>query len=119
MIIISNKLSGNDLVNLIVLTTNIDKSLVFQKCAQEETLQMKIDQKNLTYYYEAYYESSLAGEDKGTRKLHHDLKKGLTSKTFHETSFNVTISENINIIGPTIVFNLSSNKQDKHYSTHI
>ena len=37
-----DNLSGNCLINLKMLTTNIEKFLVRQKCAQEKALQMKL-----------------------------------------------------------------------------
>ena len=39
-----DKLTGNNLVNVKVFTTNIEKVLVFEQCVQEDDIQMKIDQ---------------------------------------------------------------------------
>ena len=51
--------SYNRLLNLKILTTNMEKFLVCQQCAHEKVLQMKLEearyQENFISYIEAYY----------------------------------------------------------------
>ena len=72
-----DNLSGNHLINLNILTTDIEILLVFRQCVQEKALQMKSeeerDQENMISYVEAYYRVTPMHKHKGIMQLRHDF----------------------------------------------
>ena len=66
-----DNLSGNHLINVQILTTNVEKVLVFRKCSYEKALQMKLEeeiyQENFINYVETYYDLTQNNESKGIR----------------------------------------------------
>ena len=71
-----DNLSSNRLINLKILTNNIDNFLVFRQCEQEKAPQMKLEeerfQENLISYVKTYYDLNPMNEKKGIRQMHHD-----------------------------------------------
>ena len=119
-----DSLIGNFLINLQILTTNIEKFLVRQKCAHEKAQKMKLEeeryQENFISYVEANYKVTLTYGKKGVRQIHHDLNKQKYNrqKIYHGDSFIMNLSEHSNGLASTITFDFSRNKKDKRYSNH-
>ena len=66
-----DNLSGNHLINVQILTTNVEKVLVFWKCSYEKALYMKLEeeiyQENFINYVETYYDLTQNNESKEIR----------------------------------------------------
>ena len=119
-----DNLSSNRLINVKILTTNVDEYLVYRKCAQEKAVQMKLEEEkdweNFISYAEAYNELNTSYGQKGIRLLQYDLKKQKSNlqTRYHENYFSMTFYEQSYSLVSTIVCNCVRNKQEECYSIH-
>ena len=86
-------LNGNRIINLKNLITNRDIVLVCKECAQERTLQIKleeeIDVEKFIDCVEAYYQLTPPDEQKVVRELYEEFNKQTYNRqtTSHQDSF--------------------------------
>ena len=77
-------------------------------------LEEEIGQENFIPYVESYYDLTPTYEQKGIRKIHHDLNKQNSNRktSYHEDYFRMTFSQNSNGLSSAIMFNCVRNKQE-------
>ena len=72
-----DNISGDHLINIKRFTTYIEKYLVCQQCAYENSLQMILEeeryQENFISYVDNSYDLPPTDGKQGIRKLHHDF----------------------------------------------